>query len=35
MSEKASSMDKLPDKCPNCGENMEKGYVIVSGGAIF
>ena len=21
--------------CPSCGENMEKGYVIGSGGAIF
>ena len=35
MSEKASSMDKLSGKCPNCEENMEKGYVIASGGAIF
>jgi hypothetical protein len=34
MSEKVSSMDKLP-KCLNCEEDMEKGYVIASGGAIF
>ncbi len=34
MSEKASSIDKL-SKCSNCEEDMEKGYVIASGGAIF
>ena len=28
-------LDKLPDKCPICKENMEKGYVIAAGPAIF